>query len=90
MWHFELNSNFVTMYFNTTDQKYIKMPAGKFIILSNVDGVSISIRTAENTVLIPTVNTLTGIAYPARGVNSYMTYMEKLGQYLNGDSAIVF
>jgi hypothetical protein len=92
MWTLELKANnFIEIKNTIGDERYILVPAGEIMLLNKIEepinqtiivhglmnNISYHMKTSE-------------ILSPAIGSNSFETYMEKLGQYLNGDNTIVF
>ena len=84
-----LSGGFITMYYGTSDDRYVKTPAGHFIVFSEDDNRH-SIKHTTNNSSQATKIKVSDIVTPAIGANSYEVYLEKLGQYLNGDTTVTF
>ena len=95
MLYITLSAGFITMYFDNTEDRYLKVPAGHFIIYAaknfDADPDTLIIKHTDNNSAVTTTHVKTSeIATPAIGANTYEAYLGKLVQYLNGDAAVVF
>ena len=92
MWNIELKSNnFVEIKNDIGTEQYILVPAGEFMVYNKVEdpiNQTIVIDGMMNNILYNMK--ITDILTPSIGGNSFESYIEKLGQYLNGDNTIVF
>jgi len=88
MWYIEYSTGYITIYRGDVDTDYFKLPAGSFMLIGEPDGKTISFKRANDAPIFKALDT--EIASPAKGLNDYETYLEKLAIYMSGDPTVVF
>lgn len=89
MWYIYLNNNFVEIYFNDPNTKYIRYPAGDLIVDAFLNLSTLNINNITNKPIIEKISAAS-IAHPLIGTNTFEEYSDKLARYLNGDTTVSF